>query len=321
MTTSEELQPASGPPAGWAARLLAAARVASDNGELWLPGALATMSSIGWLPFVLAVVPLPSDGDLAFFASSLVLAPSYPLNIVLPAVALVCAVACATLLSAAGEAVLLRAIGRLRGRGPAQTSIDDEAVRVWLIRLVASLPVMVVIGLLLVMIRAVGPGEYQSPDLGRGPLLVRIAADVWPIFILGAVAISSGQAFAAAALRANLGPAVSIPSALGMGLRDLVRHPLQRLSQSVAVEAGLAAWLVATWALLRLLWIPIGRHAQDGTLMTPVSLALLVGFVATWLCLVAGAGVLHVWSSAWWSLEDSEAGTVRLGRNDGEPWT
>ncbi len=58
MTTSEELQPASGPPAGWAARLLAAARVASDNGELWLPGALATMSSIGWLPFVLAGAPL-----------------------------------------------------------------------------------------------------------------------------------------------------------------------------------------------------------------------------------------------------------------------
>ena len=67
-----------------------------------------------------------------------------------------------------------------------------------------------------------------------------------------------------------------------------------------------------TWALLWLLWMPIGRHAQDGTLFSPISLVLLVGFVAIWLCLVAGAGILHAWSSTWWSLAPGEAD---------EPWS
>jgi hypothetical protein len=310
MTTSEELQPASGPWAGGGVRLLAAARIASDHGELWLPGALATMSSIGWLPFVLAVVPAPSDGDLAFAASSVVLSPSYPLNVVLPAVALICAVVSATLLSATGEAVLLRTINRLLGFA-ARRSIDDDAARVWLIRLVASVPALVVGVALVAMIAAVGPGEYQSPDVGRGPLLVRIATDVWPLLVAEVAATGIGLAFAVGALQASVRAPVSIRGALEAGLRDLRRHPLRRILQAVTLEAGLAAWLVVTWALLWLLWMPIGRHAQDGTLLTPVSLALLVGFVAIWLCLVAGAGILHAWSSTWWSL-DAERD---------EPWT
>lgn len=306
MTTSHELRPTSRLPAGWAGGLLAAGRVASDHGELWLPAALATMSSIGWLPFVLAVVPLPSDGDLAFFASSLVLAPSFPLNVVLPAVALVSAILAATLLSATGEAVLLRAINRLRGIPPARRPIDDETARFWLIRLVASIPALVVGGVLLAMIAAVGPGEYQSPDLGRGPLLLRIAADVWPLILLEVGAIALGRAFAVGALRASVRPGVSIREALVSGLRDLLRHPRPAIAYGVTLTAALVAWLLVTWGLLRLLWIPIGRHAQDGTLLTPVSVALLVGFVAIWLCLVAGAGVLHAWSSAWWSLAPAE---------------
>ena len=34
------------------------------------------------------------------------------------------------------------------------------------------------------------------------------------------------------------------------------------------------------------------------------TLLLLVGFVAIWLCLLLGAGALHAWASAWWSLEE-----------------
>jgi len=311
MTTSEELQPGTGPRPSWAQGLFAAARVASDHGELWLPGSLATMASIGWLPFVLAVIPVPSDGDLAFLASSVVLSPSYPLNVVLPVVAVFCVVTSATLLSATGEAVLLRAINRVQGLAP-QRSIDDEAARVWLIRLVASLPALLVGGLVLVTIAAVGPGEYQSPDLGRGPLLARIAADVWPLVVVEFAAIALGQAFAVGALRASIRGPVSIRGALVAGLRHLRVHPLGRVSQAVAVEAGLVAWLIVTWALLWLLWMPIGRHAQDGTLFSPISLVLLVGFVAIWLCLVAGAGILHAWSSTWWSLAPGEAD---------EPWS
>jgi hypothetical protein len=312
MTTSQQLQAG----AGWGGRLRIAARVASDHGELWLPGALATMCSIGWLPFVLAVVPAPSDGDLAFLASSVVLSPSFPLNLVLPAIALVATVIAATLLSATGEAVLLRSMGRLQGfdsPGP----IDDLALRVWLIRAVASVPPLVAAVLLLALIAAVGPGEYQSPDLGRGPLLVRIAADVWPLLVLELVAIIGGLALAMGALRASIRERATLRGAMAAAAHDLLRHPLRRMSQAIVVEAGLATWLVATWALLRLLWVPISRHAQDGTLLGPISL-LLIGFVAIWLCLVAGAGVLRVWSSAWWFLDPA---TATPAAEPGAQWT
>jgi hypothetical protein len=296
--------------------------VASDHAELWLPAALAAMSAIGWLPFVLAVGPLPSDGDLAFFASSIVLSPSYPLNLVLPGGALICAVLSATVLSATGEAALLRAINHLRGLDSSNRSIDEEAARVWLIRLLAAVPALAVAVAILATIRGVAPGEYQSPDLGRGPLLVRIALDLWPLVFLEFAAIAIGQAFAAGAVWASTGAGrVSLGRALAAGFHGLVRRPLRRIAISIAIDLVLVAWLVVTWGLLRILWIPIGRQAQSGALLAPASEALLVGFVAIWLCLVAGAGMLHAWSSTWWSLEVDAPETGTRSEGGGDRWT
>ena len=321
MTTSQ-IGSASGPVGSRASRPVAAVRLASDHAELWLPAALAAMSAIGWLPFVLAVVPLPLDGDLAFFLSSLVLSPSFPVNVVLPAAALFCAVLSATLLSATGEAVLLRGINRLRGLALSDRSVDEEAARVWLIGLLAALPAFAVAVALLAMMAAVAPGEYQSPDLGRGPLLVRIALDVWPLFVLQVAAIAIGQAFAAGSVRASVDTGrTSIGLALLVGLRGLLHRPLRRVAIAVAIGVVLAAWLVLTWALLRILWIPIGRQAESGALLTPASAALLVGFVAIWLCLVAGAGMLHAWSSTWWSLEVGVPGMGTPSAGGGDRWT
>ena len=83
----------------------------------------------------------------------------------------------------------------------------------------------------------------------------------------------------------------------------------------------LAAWLVLTWGLLRILWIPIGRQAESGALLAPASVALLVGFVAIWLCLVAGAGMLHAWSSTWWSLEVDAPEMGTRSEGGGDRWT
>ena len=319
--TSNQADGVSAPRARWAPLLLAAAQVAADHAELWPPAALAALSAIGWLPFVLAVAPLPSEGDLAFVASSIVLSPSFPLNVALPATALLGLALSASVLSATGEVVLLRAIDRLRGIAPISRSIDEEAARAWLIRIVASLPALAAAVALLVGVVGVAPGEYQSPDLGQGPFLARLARDVWPLLVLEVAAILVGQAFAAGAVRASVGPQrISIGRALSEGLRGLRRRPLRRIAIAVGTDAALGAWLVVSWALLRVLWTPIGRQAEDGALLTPVSAALLVGFVAIWLCLVAGGGVLHAWSSTWWSLEDPP-GIGERREGGGERWT
>jgi hypothetical protein len=319
--TSSQAGNAPGARVHWATRTLAAAHVAADHSELWPSAALAAMSAAGWLPFVLAVVPLPSEGDLAFSVSSIVLSPSFPLNVVLPGAALFFVVVAASVLSATGEAVLLRTIYGLMGVAPAERSIDDAAARLWLLRLVASLPALAVVVAMLAMLAVVGPGEYQSPDLGRGPFLLRLALDVWPLIVLLVAAIVVGQAFAEGAARASIGPGRnSLRRALGAGVRGVLRRPLRRLAIALGVELALAGWLVATWALLHVLWTPIGRQAGTGALLSPGSAALLVGFVAIWLCLVAGGGMLHAWSSTWWSLE---VGAPEIGtpREDGDRWT
>ena len=102
---------------------------------------------------------------------------------------------------------------------------------------------------------------------------------------------------------------------------ELIHRGKVRETYCVDDERLLLAWLVLTWGLLRILWIPIGRQAESGALLAPASVALLVGFVAIWLCLVAGAGVLHAWSSTWWSLEVDapQMGTRSEGGGDG--WT
>jgi len=55
--------------------------------------------------------------------------------------------------------------------------------------------------------------------------------------------------------------------------------------------------------LLRVLWGPIGADLAGGQLISPQALLLLVGFVAVWFAVILAFGALHVWISAWWSLE------------------
>jgi hypothetical protein len=145
---------------------------------------------------------------------------------------------------------------------------------------------------------------------------------VWPLFVLEFAAIAIGQAFAAGAVRASTDvERVSIGRALAAGFRGLLRHPLRRIAVAIGIDVVLAAWLALTWGLLRILWIPIGRQAESGVLLAPASVALLVGFVAIWLCLVTGGGMLHAWSSIWWSLEVDAPGTGTRSDGGGDRWT
>jgi len=290
-------------PSGWAGSARAAAGIAAERAELWLPGGLAAIAFLGWLPFLLAVVPVPSAGDLAFFAASLATSPSYPVNVVLLFASAGLVALAASILVASGEAALLRAIHRVLGRPLADRSIDAAAARLWIVQVVAALPALVAIGLALLRIAAVAPGEYQSPDIG-GPLGVRIALDAWPQLTIAAVAVVVGIAFGAAAQRSSVGlPGRSLAAAIVVGAVAVVRHPLRRLGLAVVTLAVLAGWLAGTWFLLRVLWQPLGQAMAAGRLADAGMPVLLVGFVAIWLCLVAAGGAVHAWASAWWSLE------------------
>lgn len=302
---SEAARRPAGTPA-WAQGAVVAAATAADRPELWIPGALATMAFLGWLPFMLAVAVLPSPGDLAFWGADLATAESFPLNVVLLVVSALLVMIAASILVASGEVALQRAIGRILRLRPADRSLDDAAARLWVVEVVTAVPALAALAATALGVVAVAPGEYQSPDIG-GPLPVRIAEHIWPFVAVALVALVVGVAWGAAAQRAAVGAERrSLASALAEGLAAVLRHPVRRLGLALATLAVLAAWLAATWALLHLLWSPIGRDLGSGALLDGGTPLLLIGFVAIWLCLVAAGGALHGWASAWWTLELAE---------------
>ncbi len=282
---------------GWLRRSGAAAGLAGEAVELWLPASLATLPLLGWMPLALAIVPLPNAADLAFFGASLYSSSHWPQNLLTLLVAVAVGLLTANALVALGEAALLRALFR----GPARRRLFDDVARTWMVQLLASLPAIGSMVILLLAIVVVAPAEYQSPDIG-GPLAWRIARDLLAPIALMVVALGVGRAFSAAATRRAIGPG-PLSTALVEGARDLVRAPARAAALLVVTSAAVGAGLLLSFGLLKVLWGPIELQLRGGSLGGPQTLLLLVGFVAIWLCLVLALGVLHAWASAWWSFE------------------
>ena len=278
---------------------VAAARIVGERSDLWIPGALASLAFLAWLPFILAVVPLPSAADIAFFGADLYTSSRWPLNAVQLVAGIAVVVVVASVLISLGEAALLRRL-RLRARS---RSLSDDAARLWLIQLIAALPAVAAAAVVLAGIAAVAPGEYQSPDIG-GPLGVRIARDVAPFVVVLLVAVLAGQALGAAGTRRVMqDPELRVADALAAAARDLLHGGARLATLAVVTLLAYVLALVLAFLLLRVLWAPIGVQLGQGQLGGPQTLLLLVGFVAIWLCLLIGVGALHAWASAWWMLE------------------
>ena len=284
---------------GWLRNAGTAARVAADRGDLWLPGALGALSYVAWLPLVLTVAAAPRTSDLAFLGASVFTSALFPLNLLLIATLAALGILVACLLAAFAEASLLRAAGL----GTPGRPMARELEATFSVMLVAVLPAVAVAAALISGAAAVAPAEFGAPDLGV-PLALRIALRLVPLLAGLALLVWIGQAFGAVAIRKAVGPAaLPVGDALKAALRDLIRHPVRRLGLALtALIADLLAVALAV-ALLRVLWAPIAADLAGGQLISPSALLLLVGFVAVWLTVTLAFGALHLWVSAWWSLE------------------
>jgi hypothetical protein len=289
---------------GWLMASGRAARLAADRAELWIPASLAALAFLGWVPLVLAVVPLPDTAGLTFFGADLVSSGTYPLNAVLLAVAGLFGVLTLCLLVAIGEAALQRAMRPLLGeRRPERDSLTGETAVIFVVILVALLPAAAALLVLALWVAAVAPGEFMSPDIGGTPV-VRVLLGVLPGIALAAVVAMAAQAFGGAVERRAVGPdAEPLGRAVRRGLGDLVRRPATTAGTVLATTSVLVAQLALSTLLLRVLWAPIGDALDANELATPSTILLLVGFMAIWLCLLLAGGALHAWAAAWWSLE------------------
>ncbi len=275
----------------WLAAMAEAGRIVSDRPQLWVPGALAWLVTVGWLPLLIAVIRLPPVSELTFLGAGFFVSGAWPWNAIGIVTAALGVGALAFGLSATAEAVLLAM--------PAGGTVGTRDVwRLFAIGIVAAMPALLTLFVLGISVVVVAPAEFNQPG-GTGPIartLVRLA----PVLVVLGVTIVLASAVAAAGGREALRTRASVGRALAAGVRRLVRVGLPSLAQALLAVALRVAFVAFAALLLGVLWAPIGERLDRGE-MGPGELLLLVGFVAIWLCLVLGGGALHAWSSLTWS--------------------
>jgi hypothetical protein len=276
-----------------ARRWLDAAGVAlahvADRPALWLAGALAWLSTIGWIPFVVAVVRPPSVAELTYFGAGFATSGLWPFNLVAVAAGAVAVVVVALAFASAGNAVLIASVAAGR---PSTRDAGDLLIKA----LIGAIPVALCVLTIGVAIGAVGPAEFNRPGVDSSPLW-RVGLRLAPLIVFGAAVTIGASTLAGLAGRAALGVGSvteGLTKTVALGGRA-GRAGLWHLV--VAVVAGLV-YVAMTGLLLGVLWAPIRAGLDDGATLDLTSGLLLVGFVAIWLCLVLGGGALHAWASA-----------------------
>jgi hypothetical protein len=275
----------------WRDAAAASMRLVSERPELWLPGALAWIASVGWIPFVVAVARPPSVAELTFLGARIVTSGAWPWNAVLIGSSVVALALVAFGVTAAANAVLIALLAR---RDP---SVGD-ARRILAVNLVVAVPAALSALVVLVALSTIAPREFNAPDPAGGPIL-RTALRLTPYLVLLGVTAGVGAALGAVASRLAL--------ERRRGLVDALRS-----APSVALQSAVAAHALVVFAsgiaflgfgtlLLGVLWAPIDAQLAAGGGIDVATGLLLVGFVAIWLCLVLAGGALHAWSAATWS--------------------
>ena len=263
-----------------------AGRVA-DRPGLWLAGGLAWLTTIGWVPFVVAVVRPPSVAELTYLGSGFWTSGLWPLNAILLAAGAVAVVVLVLALASVGNAVL---VALAEGR---QASIRD-AGNLLVIALLGAVPVALCVLTMAIAIVAIGPAEFNRP--GEESPLLRVVIRVAPLIVFGAVVAIAASTLSGLAGRAAMhGGSVmtglaGAPALVGRAGRAGLWH----LAASVIVGLG---YLLLSGLLLLVLWAPIRSALESGAPLDLASGLLLVGFVAIWLCLVLAGGALHAWAS------------------------
>lgn len=271
----------------WLSDALGALRQVADAPALWVPGALAWVLTVGWLPFA-AALAAPTTSGLTYLGSGFFSSGAWPWNAVAVGIGLLAATMVGFVLVAIGEIALLG--GRLEG--PAR------AMELAALALVLAAPALVLVFATAFAAGMMAPGEFNAPDAEPGPLL-RLAARLLPLLLAIVVAAVAGAALHAASSRLLLRRDVSMGEAIRGGANRLRRAGPAALVHVVAVLTVRVGYLVVAGMLLSVLWAPIGQRFEAG--IDAGSVLLLVGFVAIWLCLVLGGGAVHAWGSATWT--------------------
>lgn len=290
----------------WLSRAVAAADAVADAPTLWLPGALAWLVTVGWIP-LLAATWRPSVSGLTYFGSGFFSSGAWPWNALAVSAGVVGVIAVAFVLAAAAESVLVGMAGR-------RSASSAAVLRTLGVAVVTAAPAILLLFTAVLAAVIVAPVEFNAAA-ETDPLL-RTLVRLAPILAAAAVVATAGAALHAAAMRHVLGTGGSVLDGLGGGARRLRRAGWAAFVHALAVAVARVGYLAFAILVLVVLWAPIGQRLRGGGI-EPATALLLVGFVAVWMCLVLGGGALQAWGSATWTriLEDRAAAPpMRDGR-------
>lgn len=272
----------------WSAAAAESLRHVADRPALWLPGALAWLTTIGWIPFVVAVVQPPSVAELTYLGSRFWTSGMWPWNAVLVAAGAVALAVIGLSLASAANAILLATSGRRR-------SSTRDAGSLLVLALLGAVPVAFCALVIAVGVIAVGPTEFNRPQADPSPIL-RTAARLLPLLLFSGLLVIVASTLAGLAGRGAVregNPAAGLAAVPGLvrlaGVAGVVH-----VAGAAVVGIG---YLALCALLLTVLWEPIEVALASGAGIDLPAGLLLVGFVAIWLCLVLAGGVIHAWAS------------------------
>lgn len=295
----------------WRAAVVAADDVSARPG-LWLPGALAWIVTVGWVPLLAVVARPPSVADLTFLGARIYTAGAWPWNAVAGALVVLGVLALAFVLVALAETTLV-----VEGRHPPSATRLSRAAAVGA---VTSLPALAAVLAGATAFIVIATDEFNAP--GTGDPLLRTIVRTLPFAAVAAMAWIGGALVHAAAIRAVAGVDADLRQALGTGAQRLVAagRPVI-LAGVVGTLVVRVAYVVLTALLLHVLWRSLAPRIGVSGIDAEI-VPLLVGFVAIWLCCVLGGGAVHAWASLTWSsvLGDRSAERAEAGRHaHGDP--
>lgn len=320
---------------GWARAARSAVGVGLGRPSLWPFALVAFLLRGGWPLFVLPIVVVPSAVGIATFIGPTAITPAGPSPALVEgstalALAVVAWFVLGGLCAAGAEALLIRASladeaddgdeaarpdlapdDRFEAGRPVGVAL---AGRMLLVRLVAALPLVLVLAWGLAEAVAATYAELITPTDTATPLPLRVLRDVPEVIAVGLVTWLVTEAVGAIAIRrVVLFDEGALRSIVG-GLRHLVRHPLASIATATVTLAGSIVLVGPGLVVTATTWARVGRALTgDADVLLVIGLTFLL--VVVWASSLALAGAASAWRSVAWTLEVVRADRARARRD------
>jgi len=288
--------------------------------RLWPLGLVSFLLRGGFVLYLLPIVAVPSTVGVATWVGPTAITPAGPSErfvelAVIAAMAALLWFVVGGLVAAAAEAALIRQTIEA-DEGEARTDAGARSVgstpegpidlrlslRVFVARLVAALPFIVVLGWGIGRIASAGYAELTHPIDTATPLPVRVLADVPGVLLAVLATWLLAETVGGIAARRIVILRNATPGAMAGAVFQIARHPLATLGTIVVTVGGALALMIPGLISSAVAWDRLGEAFAAELGPAPI-VALSFLFVAIWVSGLALAGAAASWRSAAWTLE------------------